>query len=213
MAHYKHIKYPAFLAASLCLSLNAFGSAAVSTHQPPLEEEKGTASVPLKRTRSAYESSPSSLSSASAPSSLPTLADVQERLMSKVSILKTELPKAQSALATIEEVLTAKARSLVSSDLRRATELAGLVSTMKVLNGSLRNTVFLASKDRTDDNAWITVAMAVMASGALAKQLNQFTIVLGAKEDTQDIDCSILTNVSAQLHEITKDIVDPLQVS
>lgn len=200
MAHYKNIKYPALLLASLCLSLNTFGATATLTS---VEEEKGS----NQHKRARLEGL------APAASSTPTLEDVQGRLMAKVQVLKAELPKAQAALGKIEEMLTAKARSILSTDTRRATELAGLVSTMKVLNGSLRNTVFLASKDRTDDNAWITVAMAVMASGALAKQLNQFTIVLGAKEDTQDIDCSILTNVSAQLHEITKDIVDPLQVS
>ena len=179
------------------MSLDAFGSTAASLSS--VGEENGE--VYPKRVRI----TPSSSAGA------PTLLDVQGRLMVKVQVLKNELPKAQSALWTIEEALSDKAKGIRSTDFRRATELAGLVSTMKVLSGSLRNTIFLASKDRTDDNAWVTVAMAVMGSGALGKQLMKFTTVLGEKEDTQDIDCSILMDVSASIHEITKDIADPFQ--
>ena len=35
--------------------------------------------------------------------------------------------------------------------------------------------------------------------------------LLREKEDTQDIDCTVLRDVSASIHEITKDIADPLQ--
>ena len=197
MSHYKNVKYPALLLFSVCMSLDAFGSTAASLSS--VGEENGE--VYPKRVRI----TPSSSAGA------PTLLDVQGRLMVKVQVLKNELPKAQSALWTIEEALSDKAKGIRSTDFRRATELAGLVSTMKVLSGSLRNTIFLASKDRTDDNAWVTVAMAVMGSGALGKQLMKFTTVLGEKEDTQDIDCSILMDVSASIHEITKDIADPFQ--
>ena len=197
MSQYKNVKYPALLLFSVCMSLDAFGSTAASLSS--VGEENGE--VYPKRVRI----TPSSSAGA------PTLLDVQGRLMVKVQVLKNELPKAQSALWTIEEALSDKAKGIRSTDFRRATELAGLVSTMKVLSGSLRNTIFLASKDRTDDNAWVTVAMAVMGSGALGTQLMKFTTVLGEKEDTQDIDCSILMDVSASIHEITKDIADPFQ--
>lgn len=198
MSHYKNVKYPALLLFSVCMSLDAFGSTAASLSS--VGEENGE--VYPKRVR---------ITPPSSSAGAPTLLDVQGRLMVKVQVLKNELPKAQSALWTIEEALSDKAKGIRSTDFRRATELAGLVSTMKVLSGSLRNTIFLASKDRTDDNAWVTVAMAVMGSGALGKQLMKFTTVLGEKEDTQDIDCSILMDVSASIHEITKDIPDPFQ--
>jgi hypothetical protein len=196
MSFYKKIRYPVVLLCSVCLSLGAFASTTVLT---VLDQE--TQDGQPKRARIALPAS----------SGAPTLLDVQERLMVKVQVLKNELPKAQSALRTIEETLTIKARSLLSTDLRRATELAGLVSTMKVLSGSLHNTIFFASKDRNDDNAWITVAMAVIGSGALKEELMAFTTILGEKEDTQDIDCTVLRDVSASIHEITKDIADPLQ--
>jgi hypothetical protein len=196
MSLYKKIKYPALLLCSVCLCLGAFASTTALT---ALDQE--TEDGQPKRARIALPAS----------SGAPTLPDVQERLMVKVQVLKNELPKAQHALRTIEETLTIKARSLLSTDLRRATELAGLVSTMKVLSGSLHNTVFFASKDRNDDNAWITVAMAVIGSGALKEGLMAFTAILREKEDTQDIDCTVLRDVSASIHEITKDIADPLQ--
>ena len=195
MPNYKNMKYPALLLFSVCMSLNAFGATVTVTS---VEEEKG-------------DRQPKRVCIAPPSSGAPTLLDVQERLMVKVQVLKNEVPKAQSALRVIEEALTIKARSLLSTNLRRATELAGLVSTMKVLSGSLHNTVFFASKDRADDNAWITVAMAVIGSGAIKEELMAFATILGEKEDTQDIDCSVLRDVSASIHEITKDIADPFE--
>ena len=47
-----------------------------------------------------------------------------------------------------------------------------------------------------------------MGSGALGKHLIAFPTVLGDSVDTRDIDCSVLMDVSARIHEITKDITD-----
>ena len=143
---------------------------------------------------------------------VPTLLDVQERLMCKVQILKTELPKAQNAFCTIEEVLSAKAKGFRYTDFRRATELAVLVSRMKVLSGSLRSMIFTTSKNPTNDKAWFTVAMAVMGSGAIGEFIMKLITDLGDREDTRDIDCSVVADVCASIHEITKDIADSFQV-
>ena len=195
MAYYKNMKHPALLLFSVCMSLDAFGATVTLTS---LEEAEG-------------DRHPKRACIVPASSGVPTLLDVQERLMVKVQVLKNEVPKAQSALRVIEDSLTIKARGLLSTNLRRATELAGLVSTIKVFSGSLHNTIFFASKDRTDDNAWITVAMAVIGSGAIKEELMAFATILEEKEDTQDIDCSVLRDVSASIHEITKDIADPFE--
>ena len=144
---------------------------------------------------------------------VPTLLDVQERLMCKVQILKTELPKAQNAFCTIEEVLSAKAKGFRYTDFRRATELAVLVSRMKVLSGSLRSMIFTTSKNPTNDKAWFMVAMAVMGSGALGQFIMTLITDLGDREDTRDIDCSVVVNVCASIHKITKDIADSFQVT
>ena len=128
-------------------------------------------------------------------------------LMIKVLILQTESPKAQNALWTIEEILLAKAKNIRLPNFRRASKLAGLVSTKKLESGSLCNT-FFASKNRTDDKAWVTVAIVLMGSGALGKDLMALTTVLGDSLGRRYIDCSVLMDVSARIHEITKDITD-----
>ena len=144
--------------------------------------------------------------------SVPTLQDCQERLMRKVQILKTELPKAESAFCTMEEVLSAKAKGFRYTDFRRATELAVLVSRMKVLSGSLRSMIFTTSKNPTNKKAWITVAMAVMGSGAIREFIMTLMTDLGDREDTREIDTSVVVDVCTSIHEITKDIADSFQV-
>ena len=144
--------------------------------------------------------------------SVPTLQDVQERLMCKVQILRTELLKAETAFCTIEEILSARAKGFRYTDFRRATELAVLVSRMKVFQGSIRNFIFLTSKDPTNDKSWITVAMAVMGSGALRKFIMALMTDLGDREDTREIDTSVVVDVCTSIHEITKDIADSFQV-
>jgi len=142
-------------------------------------------------------------------SAVPTLLEIQERLIWKIQILKTELPKAQTALRSIEETLIAKARGFLSTGSWRTAELVRIVSGMQVLSGTIANTLLFVSKDRTDQNAWITVSISVIGSGFVGEQLMNFATILAERADTQEIDCSTLRDVSASIHEITKDINDP----
>jgi hypothetical protein len=210
MAHYKTIKYPAFLAASLCLSLNAFGSTAISSPPSSALEEKGEA---LHNKRARIESpAPGASSSSLADVVLPTREEMLAGLTHKVKVLISELPKAQTALSRIEGELLAKVQNIQSANFLRVTAFTGLISSVKMLKGSIQNTVLLASRDCShDDNVLGLVAITVIGSGALKDQLMKFSGALGGNADTQDIDCSVLRDVCASIHEITKDIADPFQ--
>lgn len=208
MAHYKRVKYPALMLFSLCMLLEAFGATTVSTSLSSLEEEKGQ--VQSKRPRIEIPATASSLVIENA--ALPTRKDLYEGLQRKARVLISELPKAKPALERIERELITKIQSIQSTNFRRATELAGLASSVKMLKSTIHNTVILAARDcARDDNVLGLVAITVIGSGALKNDLIKFSSLLGDKEDTQNIDCSVLMDVSASIHEITKDIVDPFQ--
>ena len=203
MAYYKNAKYPAFLLTSLCLSLNAFGSAAVSSFSPPLEGKDG--SEQMKRKFSEI-SAPAASSSGGESSALPTREAIHAGLARKAKVLISELPKARAALERVDGELTTKARGLQSTNFLRATELAGLVSSAKVLNASVYNTMAFAAKECRNDNDLAMLGVAIVGSSSLKADLIKFSKILADKEDTRDIDCRVLMDVSAKIHEITKDI-------
>lgn len=204
MAHYKNAKHSALMLFSLCMSLDAFGATAVSAS---LEEEKGD--MQPKKVR--IEIPASIQSSGPADFVLPTREEMQEGLARKAKVLITELPKAKASLESIEGILVARARGLQSTNFLRASELAGLVSSVKMLSSSLYNTVNFAARDCASDDDLGMLGIVVIGSSALKQELIQFADILWSKEDTKDIDCRVLRDVSAQIHEITKDIDANLQ--
>ena len=204
MSNYKNIKYPALLLFFVCMSLDAFGATATLTS---LEEEKGDGHS--KRARIEIPATASSLGAAEYV--LPTREEIQEGLARKAKVLISELPKAKAALESIEGVLVAKARGIQSTNFLRATELAGLVSGAKVLNASAYNTMIFAAKECRDDNDLAMLGVAIIGSSSLKEDLIKFSSILRDKEDTRDIDCRVLMDVSAKIHEITQDIDANLQ--
>ncbi len=205
MSHYKNVKYPALLLFSVCLSLDAFGTTAASLSS--VEEENGE--VHPKRVR--IEVPTVTQNSGAAEYVLPTREEIREGLARKAKVLISELPKAKASLETIEEMLVTKARRLQSTNFLRATELAGLVSGAKVLNASAYNTMIFAAKECRDDNDLAMLGVAIIGSSSLKEDLIKFSRILGDKEDTRDIDCRVLMDVSAKIHEITQDIDANLQ--
>ena len=204
MSNYKNIKYPALLLFFVCMSLDAFGATATLTS---LEEEKGDGHS--KRARIEIPATASSLGAAEYV--LPTREEIQEGLARKAKVLISELPKAKAALESIEGVLVAKARGIQSTNFLRATELAGLVSSAKVLNASAYNTMIFAAKECRDDNDLAMLGVAIIGSSSLKEDLIKFSSILRDKEDTRDIDCRVLMDVSSKIHEITQDIDANLQ--
>ena len=206
MVLYKKVKYPALMLFSLCMSLDAFGSSTVVLTS--VEEERGD--LKSKKARVVVTAAASSL--AIEDSALPTREALYKGLQRKAHVLINELPKAQTALSRIEGELLAKVQGIRSTNFLRITEFTGLISSVKMLKSSIHNTILLASRDCAhDDNVLGLVAITVIGSGALKNDLIKFSSLLGDKEDTQNIDCSVLMDVSASIHEITKDIVDPFQ--
>jgi|GEM_PF-2378554 len=203
MLLYKNIKYPALLLCSVCLSLGAFAATELSS--PLSSEESGIS----KKARIEIPLTVSSLGAVEYV--IPTLEQIQEGLAHKAKVLIRELPKAKAALETIEGELVTKARAIQSTHFIRATELAGLVSSAKVLNASAYNTMIFTAKECRDDKDLGMLGIVVIGSSALKQELIQFADILASKDDTKDIDCSVLREVSAQIHEITKDIDSTLQ--
>jgi len=204
VAHYKKVKYPALMLFSLCVSLDAFGSSTVVLTS--LEEEKGQ--MQSKRSRVEVPAATSGLV-IEAPA-LPTREELHKGLQRKVRVLINELPKAQAALSRIEGELLAKVPGIRSTNFLQITEFTGLMSSVKVLKTSVNNTMLLASRDCSyDDEVLGLVAITVIGSSALKDQLIKFSGALGDNADTRDVDCRVLMDVSASIHEITKDIADP----
>ena len=206
MVLYKKVKYPALMLFSLCMSLDAFGSSTVVLTS--VEEERGD--LKSKKARVVVTAAASSLFIED--SALPTREALYKGLQRKAHVLINELPKAQTALSRIEGELLAKVQGIRSTNFLRITEFTGLISSVKMLKSSIHNTILLASRDCAhDDNVLGLVAITVIGSGALKAQLMQFSGALGDNADTRDVDCSVLMDVSASIHEITKDIDDPFQ--
>ena len=199
MANYKNTKLASLALSCFCFSLDAFGM------------ENGVLAHAALEEKADFHSGKAHIAPP-AQQVMPTREQLQEGLARKAQVLISEMPKAKCALAKIEGELLNKAKTMPFSNFVRITEFTGLVSSVKMLSGSVHNTGVLAARDfRHDDNVLGLVAMTIIGSGALKDQLRQFSKALENNEDTQDIDCSVLMEVSDKIHEITKDIVDPFE--
>jgi hypothetical protein len=199
MANYKNTKFASLTLSCFCFSLNAFGMENGVLAHAALEEKADFHSG------KAHTAPP-------AQQVMPTREELYERLQVKARVLISELPKAKPALERIERELVEKIQSIKATNFRRASELAGLASSVKMLSGTVHNTIVMAARDCShDDKVLGLVAMTIIGSGALKDQLRQFSSILEGKEDTRDIDCSALMEVSDKIHGITKDIVDPFE--
>lgn len=193
MIKFKNSKYLALILFSLCMSLDVFGSTAFLASQTSLGAE---GDVPGSRVRTG--------------SITLNLEDIKETLGRKSQILRDVLPEAKKSLDSIERGLLIKIESIKETNFRRATELAGLVSSVKCLDGSLHNIFSLSTRDSKDVESLAMIGIAISASGALKENFRQLTEFLDASEDTRDIDCSILKKAVQDIHEITKDIYNPV---
>ena len=143
---------------------------------------------------------------------LPTRKELYEGLQCKVRVLISELPKALTALSRIQGELLAKLPSIRLTNYLRMSGFTGIIACVQTIENSIQSTILLVSKDCShSDKVLGIVAFAVIGSGELKDQLMKFSTVVANNVDTQDIDCSILRDVSASIHGITKDIVDPFQ--
>ena len=193
MTRYKKAKYPALMLFSLCMSLDAFGSSTVVLTS--LEEERGD--LKSKKARVVGPSIPSII----------TLADIQSILECKSRVLGQVLPEARKNLASIERSLLEKIRDISrETDFKRISELAGLVSSIKGLDGSSHNIFVMATQECTDDDALAMAGVAVAASGALQEEFSQLIALLATSEDTRDIDYRVLEEATKAMRDITKDI-------
>jgi hypothetical protein len=133
--------------------------------------------------------------------------EIMDRIRDKADRLKPQLEKASILLNKIHESLYAKARNLRDTDLRRATELAGVGTSAKGMIsttlGILRNINGFSLKG---EDPLLNRSIAVIASGALKDQLEDLIVCLSDKPDTRDIDCTALKSVRAAIHDVTKDI-------
>lgn len=194
MANYKNMKYPTFLLFSVCMSLDAFGATATLNSA---EEEKE-----VRQSKRVCVAPPTD------ESGLQDLKDqIQIMLIHKTQVLGEVLPEARKNLSSIEQALLGKIRGLRrETDFKRIGELAALVSSVAVLDGSSQNILATATKERHSDNDLAMAGIAVAASGALKEQFSQLTSILADSEDTKGIDRRVLEETIKAIHEITKDI-------
>lgn len=190
----------------------------VEIERQKVETGKGAKGKPaprLKRPRSLSGDSTSPEKTSKAKSAGAHDADIvippeiMDRIRDKADRLKPQLEKANTLLNTIHESLYTKARSLRDTDLRRATELAGVGTSAKGMMsttlGILRNLNGFSLKG---EDPLLNRSIAVIASGALKDQLNDLIKYLSNKPDTRDIDCSDLEIVRTAINDVTKDIAN-----
>lgn len=140
-----------------------------------------------------------------------TLDKMKERLEHKAIVLTTELPKARESLKHIRAHLEEKARSLMDTNFKRATELSAAATGISTVDNST-NTILgnLQARDYSQENLLVNVSMAIIASGVLKKQFEQVIKFLSESNDTKDIHYGALSEVCASIHQITKDIANPV---
>lgn len=137
----------------------------------------------------------------------PLKEEIKVKLQHKARVLQTELPKAKSALDSIEVVLQGKIARIRGENFTRATELAGIVSSVKTLKSSSEAMLTaLRTANYGEDNSLAKVGMVIIGSASLKGQFEQFIALLASKADTGDIDCGALRAVVTQIHEITLHI-------
>jgi len=99
----------------------------------------------------------------------------------------------------------------MKSDFRRATDLSAAASGIKMVINST-NTILHNLKERNyaDEKSLTSVSLAILASGALKEQFDQVIKLLGEYDETKEIDFNILKTASESIHNITKDIANPV---
>lgn len=178
-----------FLIFDICQAteVSALSVSVQDSHLRRYKKEKAV--VPLKRSKMEKEDP------------IPTWPEVFERIQSKTDRLRPQMAQASAILKTIGDSLADKARSLKETNFMRATELAGLVGSVKVMTGSTIG-VLQGLNGKTDPYT----GLSIMASVALKDKFNQLIDLLGKSEDTRDIDCSGLKKISEAIYDVTKDI-------
>ena len=155
MTNYKIVQYPAFVLTSLALSLNAFGATAVMTYADD----------------DLHSSQPSMASHVGPSDGKDTQSPIQVMLRERTQVLGRVLPEAIENLNDIGRCLVEKIR--IETGFERRGELAALVSSVRVISTSSKNTLSFATKPLKTDTDQMMAGIAVSASGALSKSFDQ----------------------------------------
>jgi hypothetical protein len=114
---------------------------------------------------------------------------INRKLLHKTAILMEVLPSVSESLEKIREELRVKARSSMDRNFERATELAGLGTSAMSLNKStalLLNNLRPFFKGSKEESSLLNASLAIMGSGSLNNQINQFIDVLNRSDNTRD---------------------------
>ena len=135
-------------------------------------------------------------------------SEINRRLEVKAELLTTEIPKLQDQLTEVVEELRVRIATSKEVNFERATELATLGSYGFVLHKSsstlLQNVMPL--KSSKSGKVILNASLAIMGSGSLKSQIDDFIRILSSSDDTRDISCEMLNESSKKIASVTADI-------
>lgn len=138
--------------------------------------------------------------------------DVNKKLEYKANILEKTIPEVKRELTKIKELLIDKSKKVKEEKkLERSVYLSNSALGVGFIANSadviIRN---LQGRNLLEEKSRLRVSMAIIASGSLKDRLKKVVDLLNTGDDTSDINHTILSKVINDIHEVTKDIENPL---